>query len=170
MVDQIPLVKGYYAVPQEQAEFRSFFSAHVKTVFGPNESIDLDKVLSADERTAMAKLRKRMGDPLRLYYGLFSSEGEQVGWSFGFQTDAECFYMCNTGILEAHRGQGLYTALLPAMVKDIAALGFQVIFSRHTVTNNAVLVPKLRAGFVISEMELSDRFGRNPSWGPLLAF
>lgn len=41
----------------------------------------------------------------------------------------------------------------------IKELGFQVIYSRHVTTNSAIIIPKLKAGFVISAMELSDKFG-----------
>ena len=37
--------------------------------------------------------------------------------------------------------------------------GFQKIYSRHMPNNNAVIIPKLKAGFVISSMELDDMFG-----------
>jgi hypothetical protein len=37
--------------------------------------------------------------------------------------------------------------------------GFQIVTSRHTATNNAVIIPKLKAGFVIIGLELDDRFG-----------
>lgn len=30
---------------------------------------------------------------------------------------------------------------------------------RHSATNNAVIIPKLKAGFVITSMEISDMFG-----------
>lgn len=67
--------------------------------------------------------------------------------------------MTNTGILEEHRRRGLYTALLPVVLNQLRQKGFQIVFSRHTLTNNAVIIPKLKAGFVISGFEVDDRFG-----------
>ncbi len=67
--------------------------------------------------------------------------------------------MTNTGILEAHRGRGLYTALLPVVLGILKREGFQTVYSRHNLTNNAVIVPKLKAGVVISGFEVDDRFG-----------
>ena len=43
-----------------------------------------------------------------------------------------------------------------ARVKD---LGFQEITSRHSVDNNSVIIPKLKVGFTISGMEISDMWG-----------
>lgn len=37
--------------------------------------------------------------------------------------------------------------------------GFQVIYSSHIATNNAIIIPKLKAGFVITSMEVKERFG-----------
>lgn len=67
--------------------------------------------------------------------------------------------MMNTGVLEAHRRRGVYTALLPVVLKTAQQVGFQVVLSRHHATNNAVIIPKLKAGFVITGLELDDRYG-----------
>jgi hypothetical protein len=42
---------------------------------------------------------------------------------------------------------------------QLAAGGFHIVYSRHAATHNQVLVPKLKAGFVITGVELSDVFG-----------
>ena len=34
-----------------------------------------------------------------------------------------------------------------------------MISSKHSATNNRVIIPKLKAGFVISGLEISDRYG-----------
>ena len=67
--------------------------------------------------------------------------------------------MCNSGILETHRRKGLYSALMGRVVEAATAEGFQKIYSRHTSTNNAVIIAKLKAGFSITSFELSDTFG-----------
>ena len=36
---------------------------------------------------------------------------------------------------------------------------FKEIFSRHNATNNPVIIPKLKMGFIISGLEVSDTFG-----------
>jgi hypothetical protein len=45
------------------------------------------------------------------------------------------------------------------MLDEAIALGFQLIYSRHCATNNQVIIPKLKRGFVISKMEIDDVFG-----------
>src|SRR4051812_27592214 len=51
------------------------------------------------------------------------------------------------------------TALMHEALRHAKAAGFQMVLSRHTTTNNSIIIPKLKAGFVITAMEVSDRFG-----------
>jgi L-amino acid N-acyltransferase YncA len=67
--------------------------------------------------------------------------------------------MCNSAVFPEHRKKGLYTALMKATLEVVTEMGFQRIYSRHTATNNAVIIPKLKAGFHMTHFELSDTFG-----------
>ncbi len=67
--------------------------------------------------------------------------------------------MRNTGIFEEFRNKGIYKSLLSLLIENIKEKGFQKITSSHIVTNNHVIVAKLKAGFIISGFEISDRFG-----------
>ena len=67
--------------------------------------------------------------------------------------------MVSTGILKEHRRRGIYAALLPVVLERVRTKGFQVVTSRHNLTNNAVIIPKLKAGFVISGFEVNDMYG-----------
>lgn len=152
------LVDGYSFRVLDDASFRVLFTELRPKVFGERFEADLYSVLDREEQEATNRLGARMGTPYRLNVGVFH-EGACVGWSTGWQKDAEMFQMVNTGFLAEHRGRGLYRALLPRVLGIIRAEGFQVVTSRHHPTNNAVLVPKLKAGFVITQFEVSDRFG-----------
>jgi GNAT superfamily N-acetyltransferase len=99
-----------------------------------------------------------MGEPFLLRLGLFWND-EFVGWHFGDQLSATEFYMRNSAVLPEHRGKGLYSAMLRCVVELLVEMGFQEISSRHNTTNNAVIVPKLKQGFVITSLEVSDAFG-----------
>ncbi|MFC6665076.1 hypothetical protein ACFP9V_06695 [Deinococcus radiopugnans] len=79
-----------------------------------------------------------------------------VGWQSSRQWDARTAYMVNTGLLPAHRGQGLYTRLLPPVLAALGARGYALVRSHHHATNNAVLVPKLRAGFRVQGLQVDD--------------
>jgi hypothetical protein len=39
------------------------------------------------------------------------------------------------------------------------SLGYQLVTSKHYASNNSVLIPKLKAGFIITGMALDDKYG-----------
>ncbi|HEX7004033.1 MAG TPA: GNAT family N-acetyltransferase [Trueperaceae bacterium] len=154
-----PLTGPYSYRELSDEEFRPIFERLRPLVFAEHFTFRSRQALSTDELEAMELLGERMGkESFSLRIGVYLDE-EPVGWHVGHQEDAEKFYMTNTGIVEEHRGKGIYTALLPKIMERVAAEGFQIIYSRHNATNNSVLVPKLKAGFVISGLEINDRFG-----------
>jgi GNAT superfamily N-acetyltransferase len=67
--------------------------------------------------------------------------------------------MCNSAVLPIFRRKGIYSALLKKCLQVTREEGFQLIYSKHSATNNAVIIPKLKEGFIISKMELDDKFG-----------
>ena len=83
---------------------------------------------------------------------------EPVGWHTGFATDGETYYMKNSAVLEQFRNQGAYSALLNYVMEKLKREGFQVVTSLHHPNNAAVLIPKLKVGFVISSMQLHEKF------------
>lgn len=97
--------------------------------------------------------------PYKLHLGAFDKDGNLLGWSWGFQETPTTFYMINSAVLPEHRRKGLYGALVEACIDTVAKKGFQLIYSRHCATNNAVIIPKLKAGFTIAKMEIDDKYG-----------
>lgn len=67
--------------------------------------------------------------------------------------------MRNSAILPEHRRKGLYSALLNETLLRVQENGFQRIYSRHIATNNSVIMPKLKHGFTITALEVTDLFG-----------
>ncbi|MBL7689024.1 MAG: GNAT family N-acetyltransferase [Bdellovibrionaceae bacterium] len=120
--------------------------------------LDVRSLLSESERGCLRELSKNTQAHFRLDLGLFCGD-EFCGWAIGAQSDYETYYMRNSAILPKFRRRGLYRALLSEVMKRLEAKGFQIAHSRHVATNNAIIIPKLRAGFVISSLEISDRFG-----------
>ena len=97
--------------------------------------------------------------PFSMNLAVYDKKENFVGWSFGWQENSTTYYMCNSGVLSKHRRKGIYSSLLNINIKILSEMGFQLIYSRHNATNNNVLIPKLKAGFIISKMEISDTFG-----------
>jgi ribosomal protein S18 acetylase RimI-like enzyme len=149
-----------YTVKQiTNEEFAAHWEAHGKAIFDENSQIfRLGEALNEKEKEARTSLFKNMGTPVRINLAAFQGE-KLAAWSWGYQTETLRFYMCNSATLPEHRRKGLYTKLMTSMKDRATEMGFQEIFSRHSATNNAVLIPKLKAGFVITSMEVSDLFG-----------
>jgi GNAT superfamily N-acetyltransferase len=142
----------------ETSEIEPLFRQHRPFVFGETFDFAVEQAYSEVEKAAIEALRARLGTPYRLNVAVYQGS-ELAGWSFGVQEGPARYYMINTGILPAHQGRGIYTALLPRILEILKDEGFQIIYSRHTATNSRVIVPKLKAGFVISGVEVSDVFG-----------
>ena len=154
----IHLFDSYYFREASPEEFGSYFTKNRPEIFYDDLSIDIEEWLSEEDkqkRKALAAFSKE-----RFYARYFILHGEEIiGWHLGWQIDGEQFYMCSTGLYKAYQGKGIYTALLPKLLEIFKEKGFQKVTSRHHASNNAVLVPKLKAGFVITGFEIEERFG-----------
>ena len=69
-------------------------------------------------------------------------------------TSASDYLMDETGILPAYRGRGIYSAFLSRYLVYLRDLGYERVVSYHAPNNRAVLIAKLRAGFVITGMRM----------------
>lgn len=155
----IPLMDGYRLVHvEDRAAFKAFVTANLPTVFALHHRLGIADMLTEDEKAAALLLRTQFGRPGELLAYVMHG-GETIGWLIGGQEDPETFCMMNTGLLPAHQGKGVYTALLPKFLAHLQSLGYQKVSSRHIATHNAVIVPKLKAGFVITGLELSEEYG-----------
>jgi len=121
-------------------------------------ALDIEGLLSLHERKQRDRLRDRGRQLFRLNLLIYCEE-QLVGWSFGKQKGVDTFLMINSALLPEHQGNGVYSALLPLMLTLLKNEGFQEVRSNHRATNNRVLIPKLRAGFVITGTHLNDMFG-----------
>ena len=122
--------------------------------------LDWRPYLSAPGRMQLTELKQSVSDRQRLTLGVFDN-GVMVGWSFGWQLsmDASAFYMANSCVLESHRRRGLYQAMLERVLALTKEMGFQLVSSRHLAGNNPILIAKLKAGFQIAGLELSEVHG-----------
>lgn len=140
-------------------EYQKYWNEWGPGIFDDNStSLDTRKILSEVEKNQIRELHKNVGQMYRLNLGIFKGE-TFCGWFTGDQYNMETFYMRNSAILPEYRRLGLYTALMNEVIKRVGEKGFQIILSRHTTTNNNIIIPKLKAGFIITAIEMSDRFG-----------
>ncbi len=93
--------------------------------------------------------------PLRV--GAFIGD-RLVAWSYS-KGEGSQLHMVNSGVLPDLRRRGIYSSLVGATISYAEANGFSKIFSRHVPSNNAVIIPKLRLGFIVSAFEYSEVYG-----------
>lgn len=139
-------------------EFYSFYSDARKILFEDNFDFNIFEVMSLEEKEKSKALGSILRD-MKEYY-LVAKDGERIiGWSFGIQKSQHDFYMINSAVFPEYRRRGIYTEMLHRAVDKIKEFGFQHIYSRHKMSNNNILIPKLKFGFVITGMEVTDMFG-----------
>ena len=153
------LVEGFFLRLIDHQEFGPLWAKATPLVFSSGARLDVRTLMSDEERAALREVAQLMGENLlKLNFGIFHKE-QFIGWHTGDQIAGDTFYMRNSGVLPAFQGRGLYTAMLGTILPALASLGFQVVTSKHNASNNRVIIPKLKAGFCITGLELSDRFG-----------
>lgn len=130
-----------------------------KKVFDDNELIlRTASILSDSEKAKLKKLNQKRSTPYQSQAVLFYKT-EVAGWTWGFQDSRESYYMVNSAIMPEFRGRGLYKRVLDLTMEKLIQKGFQKIWSRHSILNNAVIIPKLKRGFQITGTELNESFG-----------
>ncbi len=90
---------------------------------------------------------------------LFSDKGLPIGFFYGHIENEITFRMQTTGLLKPYRNKGIYSRFLNKLSLYIETLGYERITSYHHPNNTAVLIPKLKSGFMITSMELSEKWG-----------
>lgn len=159
MDGQQPLFGDYTYAILSGRTFAPLFEQYRPLVFGQTFDYRPEDTYSASEALAVRQLQQQISVRFRLRLGVYYRKRVFVGWTVGWQRDTDSFYMANTGILPAHQRRGIYTHLLPVLLGLVRAEGYQVVESRHTASNNRVIIPKLKAGFIVSGFEISDQFG-----------
>lgn len=151
--------KSYSIRELSEEEFKPLFDKHKFSMFADVHSYDMQHVLTDAEQQRIKELEENLGTPYKLYLGVFDINNQFIGWSWGKQESASTFYMVSSAILKIHRRKGLYSALIAHCIESLSKAGFQLIYSRHCATNNDVIIPKLKCGFIISKMEIDDKYG-----------
>jgi GNAT superfamily N-acetyltransferase len=120
--------------------------------------LELAPLYRADEAEGFRNLDAIVSDRLH-HRMLFEADGTTIGGYWGQQETFGRYYMTVSVFRPEWRGRGLYTALLTRIVAAATEAGFREMYSRHRADNNAILVPKLRAGWLIAGFEVAPRWG-----------
>jgi ribosomal protein S18 acetylase RimI-like enzyme len=103
-------------------------------------------------------MRAELPKPDRIRIAAFDGE-RFVGCSSGWFEFGGNFYIGLSAVDAAYRQQGIYTRMLQTMTQAVRERGGLVITSQHVATNNAVLIAKLKLGYVIAGTEYVDQMG-----------
>lgn len=116
--------------------------------------------LSIDDSQAVKDLNSNLKSRKRINIGIYKKENI-VGWSYGWQGGLESatYYMANSYVLPEYRRKGFYSLMLEKVIEISKECNFHTLTSRHVASNNAVIIAKLKAGFKITGMELSEVHG-----------
>jgi L-amino acid N-acyltransferase YncA len=155
--ENLPL--GFAFKECDVQEFDEIVGNLKETVFSDNAICIWPKeFLSELETEKLKALNQGYTENYKLYLILFK-EGQLVGWSFGYQDTKESFVMASSAVLPEFRGKGYYGLLLDRVLQTVTAQGFQRIWSLHKMSNNQIIIPKLRRGFVIAGTKINEMSG-----------
>ena len=149
----------YYQLSRmSEVDFRSLVDERSAVYFRASSPSDVEAGLTIRERERIDYRSSAFGERDTMYWAIVH-RSDIVGWSQWQQTDTDILTMRNTAIDPAHRRKGLYTALLPVVINHARSEGYQRIVSTHHASNNAVIIPKLKAGFIITGLNINEKYG-----------
>ncbi|MBS1622629.1 MAG: GNAT family N-acetyltransferase [Bacteroidetes bacterium] len=152
------LFDSYFVSIATADEFNAFYTERSAEVYPDVLQINTDLWLSDQEKARCSTLSKSIQSRITLYFLIYHHE-EPIGWHCAYQVDGETMYMYESGIIAAHRGRGIYTAVISWLLELFRTLGFQKVTSKHHASNNAVIVPKVKAGFMITGFTVDESVG-----------
>ncbi len=155
---RLPLFDDYSVAVLDDQTFLPLLEQYRAKVFANTLTFSAWEALNASEQKALETWQQHADSLVRLNLALYQGDAF-IGWSWGRQLDQETFYMASSALLEPWRRRGIYSALLRWLLTQLSAQGVQIVRSRHLATDNAIIIPKLKAGFVMTGMELSDVAG-----------
>ncbi len=151
-----PLPHGVEVLPCTADEWRRLTDAWWAVESRPR--IDLAPLHSELDRAGVADLDAVLATPLE-HRVVLRAAGAPIGAYHGHQEASGGYKMANTILVPEWRGRGVYRALLGQIEAAVRASGFLEMSSRHRADNNAVIVPKLRAGWVIAAFDVVPKYG-----------
>lgn len=108
----------------------------------------------------LKELNQRVKNRYEIRLALLNGN-EMIGWSYGWQDTVQHgdFYMAASLVLPEYRHQNLYSALVKKILEETKKEGFSAIRSRHVMTNNPIIIAKLKLGFTINGFEQDETMG-----------
>lgn len=142
-----------------ESEIAKAFQQTHKADFFPGDLIaDVMELLTDDEKQRYENIDSHYQGGLTLHFGAFV-DNQLVGVHFGRQFERGNYHMGFSAVVKKYQRKGVYTQLLQFVLGEVGKLGFQTVSSRHNASHNAVIIPKLKAGFLIGGFEINEVVG-----------
>ncbi len=109
--------------------------------------------LTDAQRAKIKALQERYKNDYQLRLAVLH-KGELVGAQHSFQSTVTDVMMAMTTVRPEFRGRGIYTTLARKVLSETKEAGFQAVTSKHQMTNNPILIAKLKLGFKIYGTEV----------------
>ena len=133
------------------------YSALVDGAFSDYDESKLLLAVSEEEAAARSPaLASTTNAAIRI--GAFREE-KLVGWTYANPEGSSILYMVNSGVALNERNKGIYSELVQLVIDEAKSKGYTYIWSRHAANNNAVIIAKLKLGFMVSGFEYSEVYG-----------
>lgn len=142
-----------------QDEFYSFFPKLMPQYFGDTMNFSVFDIRTQIEKDNTDRLKKSVNSKEHLYLAMYDDNQNLMGWSASCQARAFELYTMNSCVLPEHRRQGHYTTLVQETINEATRRGYQCVTSNHVISNNSVIIAKLKLGFKITGLEVFDDFG-----------
>jgi len=84
-----------------------------------------------------------------------SDPAEAVGCYHGYFQQPALYWMITSAVHPSHQRRGIYGAILESVLAFAKDAGVGAILSQHRADNNAIIIPKLKAGFLITSLRVS---------------
>lgn len=126
-----------------------------KEIFSERDGKTLNQIIANEGEDFTPKVVKK--EPFSLV--AVNDDNHVVGWHFGEFISNGTYYMRNSAVEPNYRRIGVYSALMGRLETYLSEQGVIVIESRHHAANNAVIIAKLKRGFMIHGMDVDIQFG-----------
>lgn len=113
---------------------------------------------SEDEKSKFKSFRPEFKDEAFLYFVV--RKGDLiVARSFSNQISLDTIMMCMSYVKKDYRKKGLYKLLMKETITRAKEIGYLKVMSYHNTTNNEIIIPKLKEGFVFTGIKINAGYG-----------
>ena len=151
-------MKSFEIIRMQSSEFWKGFDEESKVQFADFLHCGFSPLYSEKEKEQIKLLKTDYREERQIFLKV-TVDGNIVARSFSEQSSKDTLFMCMSFVKKEFRNQGIYKKLLQETIKLAKEMGYLKIISFHNTSNNEIIIPKLKAGFVITGIKVNAGFG-----------